>query len=1047
MLPRTDRGRVRTGGILVLLLACAAGASLAAIRGVVLHLGDSATGEIGPVADDADDFLVDLADGTLVTATLAAPKGSTLLPYLRFFDPEGQQALDLANYITGADKPKFMVKGYPVPLTGTWLVRVVAGSAGSAGGAYKLTLTGKPPKKAVNAGVSLTDLEVKQFPFGGHEDGAVSITLKDGSGPPLSVGGVRILGPGGDPLPGFSTALKRKGKTLVAKNVPLTDGFGEYVLEVQGPPSGGPSVFDLSIQVRLPKLQKRSQALPTIEPQVVQVDPGTGPIGGPLAIQGSGFRTGAVVWLDDTLAGSPVVLDEGNITCSIPGGPDAVAGLAVRVAVQNPDGQENGRDRAFTYAAPPRPSGVTPLLGPTKGGEFVAVHGAGFRAGVGGYVVTFGGTPATAVQVLSGTKIECRTPAAAPGSAKVVVTDEFGQVGNMVGSYLYVSPPGLASVSPGTGPATGGTVVTLTGSGFRAADRVFFGSREMSNPTLVSPTQLRVTTSSTKGGVVSVSVTDEFQETASLAKAFRFEAHMTDLTVTNLPGQGSPSAPAGREVAAGDLDGDGDRDIVIADDFAFPNASTLAYSSLHLLRNEGGLLFSDASLSSLPTGRFWSYPNVADRSWQGDSVQLGDLDGDGDLDLVVSNRDPFPASGYYKYYGGTYYYLATAGTRVLLNDGKGKFSNPANNLAAFYYSAGMGGQTTYGYSSVVIDRWQADKCLLGDLDGDGRADLVLVSSGHIAHFVANYYSYYAYTGGSSSTRVLKGNGDGTFKYLGGAVPLSPTSPYGMPSLDDFAGTDARLGDLDGDGKLDLVVTHRDLRPAGNYGGSYPASYGSSYMIGTRVLRNAGNGAFYFSYANMPVTNGFTTGSTDFLQADSIELGDLDGDGTLDLVLASQSSFYYYDGVLKTGVYRPGVRILKNDGKGRFRDATDAAWGGPFAAEPYLNARSVSIGDVDGDGFTDLVLVTTGAYVLTDGTGATRTTGTRIFLNDGTGAFHLAPLSMWPDTTASNSQGIYWTGSESFLGDLDGDGDLDFVVTNSYSYAVSGGWYTMLVGQR
>ncbi len=165
------------------------------------------------------------------------------------------------------------------------------------------------------------------------------------------------------------------------------------------------------------------------------------------------------------------------------------------------------------------------------------------------------------------------------------------------------------------------------------------------------------------------------------------------------------------------------------------------------------------------------------------------------------------------------------------------------------------------------------------------------------------------------------------------------------------------------------------------------------------------------------------------------------------MLASPSSFYYLDPNSGSGVFRPGVRVLRNDGKGNFSDMTNGAWGGPFAAEPYLNASSVNVGDVNGDGAADIVLVTANAYVLTDGSGATRTTGMRVFLNDGTGSFALAPLSSIADTADANALGIYWTGRASFLGDLDGDGDSDFVVTNSYSYGVYGGWYTMLLEQK
>jgi hypothetical protein len=1031
-------------GFVALLVGTLAAGALAGNRGIALRLGDTATGEIGPVPADADDFLVEMTEGTVVNASVIAPKGSTLIPYLRFYGPDGQQATDLTAYATGIDTSKFNVKKYPVPTTGTWIVRVVGATPASLG-TYQLKLKGKAPKKEVNAGVSLTDGEVKEFPFGGHEDGTVTLKLTDRSGPPLSLPNVRILGPSGDPIPGLTPALARKGKALSAKKVPLTDGFGVYVLEVTGPPAGGPSVFDVSIQVKNPKLVKATVPVSTVEPQVSTVTPSVGPPDASLVIKGTGFQAGAVVWLDDMPAASVVVQDATTIQCVAPAGAAATAGLLVDVSVQNPDGQENGKTGAFRYAAPPVPSGVLPGIGATAGNQLVTVYGTGFRSGAAGYVVTFGGNPATNVNVVSDVQIQCRTPAGSPGLAEVVVTDDFDQAGIVPVDFLYIAPPTLGSVSPAKGPSTGGTLVTLTGVGFRPADRVYIGGRDMGPVTFLSSTSIRVTTAPSPGGLFPVTVIDEVDQSSTLTDAFRFETRMTDRTA-GLPAQGGPSAPAGWEIATGDLDGDGDRDVVIADDWGFANPTGLSNSSLHVLRNGGGLNFADASLSALPTPPFFVYPYVSDRSWQGRSVQMGDLDGDADLDLVVTNRDAFSAYPYYYGSYGYYYYLSVAGTRVLLNDGTGKFSNPTKALTTYYYSSGLGYYIIGGYYSVVIDRWQADKSLLGDLDGDGKNDLVLVSGAHIAHIVSTAGGYYAYPGGSSSTRVLKGKGDGTFQYLGGAVPWSPTDTYGFPYLDDFSGTDARLGDLDGDGAKDIVVTHRSLRPSYAYPYSYPYSYGSGYLIGTRVLIGVGNGGFNFSYASMPVTHGYATGSADYLQADAMEMGDLDGDGDLDMVLATPYSFYYYDSYLAAGLYRPGVRILENDGSGAFQDVTTAAWGGPFLGDPNLNALSVSIGDVDGDGARDLVLVTQVAYEITDGVN-TRTTGTRIFLNDGSGGFSLAPVDLFPDTTVPNGLGIFWTGGESFLGDLDGDSDLDVMMTTSYNYYAPGGWYTMVLEQK
>src|SRR5258706_3814210 len=87
MLPSSRRGWITVAGGIALLVALGAGDSPAANRGIPLKLGDSSSSEIGPGVDDADDFVVDLAAGTLLTATVTAPKASGLLPYVPLFEP------------------------------------------------------------------------------------------------------------------------------------------------------------------------------------------------------------------------------------------------------------------------------------------------------------------------------------------------------------------------------------------------------------------------------------------------------------------------------------------------------------------------------------------------------------------------------------------------------------------------------------------------------------------------------------------------------------------------------------------------------------------------------------------------------------------------------------------------------------------------------------------------------------------------------------------------------------------------------------------------
>ena len=122
----------------------------------------------------------------------------------------------------------------------------------------------------------------------------------------------------------------------------------------------------------------------------------------------------------------------------------------------------------------------------------------------GATVVNFGGTPATSFTVDSDTQITAVAPAGT-GTVQVTVTTAGGTSNSVI--YTYVAVPALTTVAPNAGPAGGGTVVVLTGTGLTGATAVDFGAIPATLFTANSDTQITVLTPAGTAGTVQVTVT------------------------------------------------------------------------------------------------------------------------------------------------------------------------------------------------------------------------------------------------------------------------------------------------------------------------------------------------------------------------------------------------------------------------------------------------------------------------------------------------------------------------------------------------------------
>ena len=372
------------------------------------------------------------------------------------------------------------------------------------------------------------------------------------------------------------------------------------------------------------------------------------------------------------------------------------------------------------------------------------------------------------------------------------------------------------------------------------------------------------------GETVRVGVTRAARNSAgALAKPllFQFAAAATGGYGTFSGGSDPGVGTSPYNVTVADVDNDGDLDLL---------SPTFSGSSVSVRLNNGSGTFgggSDPGVGSQPR-----------------SVTTADINGDGDLDLLTANYNANSVS-------------------VRFNNGSGSFT----------------GTTDYTVGS------QPQSIATADIDGDGDLDFL----------VAN---------GASDNVMVRLN-DGTGSFSGGSTIGVGSLPFNI-----------QTGDVDGDGDLDLLTA--------NWGAA-------STTVSIRL--NNGDGTF--------------SGGSDPVLASRprwVSLGDLDGDGDLDLMTANYGS--------------NNASVRFNNG-GTFSGGTEYPTGtGP---------TSISAADLDGDNDLDMVVVNFNSSDVT------------VRLNDGTGAFGSRSTVL----VGTNPNGVA-------TADVDNDGDLDFLAANFASATIS-----------
>ena len=246
-------------------------------------------------------------------------------------------------------------------------------------------------------------------------------------------------------------------------------------------------------------------------PVVSSLTPPTGPSAGGNTVTITGLSLSAT--LSVNFGGTSVAFTQVNDTTLTVTAPAHAAGT-VDVAVTTALGTNvNTAADDYTYGDLPVVTSLTPTTGPIAGGTVVTITGTGFT---GATSVTFGGT-AAAITAVAATTITVTTPAHVAGTVDVLVTTPTGTSANTVAdNFIYTSGPTVTAISPKSGPVEGGTLVTITGSGFTGATSVTFGGTS-ATPTVVSDSSITATSPARAAGTVDVLVVTPLGTSANTA--------------------------------------------------------------------------------------------------------------------------------------------------------------------------------------------------------------------------------------------------------------------------------------------------------------------------------------------------------------------------------------------------------------------------------------------------------------------------------------------------------------------------------------------------
>ncbi|TVZ58675.1 VCBS repeat protein [Flavobacteriaceae bacterium MAR_2010_105] len=433
--------------------------------------------------------------------------------------------------------------------------------------------------------------------------------------------------------------------------------------------------------------------------------------------------------------------------------------------------------------------------------------------------------------------------------------------------------------------------------------------------------------------------------------------------------------------------------------------------------------------------KFERVANGLDTEGFSNGAAYGDLDNDGDLDVVVNNVNMplFVYRNNIEVEGHNYLKVILKG-EGLNSNGIGAKLKLSNQSETYFleqqpvrgFQSSMDDRPNFGFknkdnlslivnwpsgkisrldkveANTTITVFEKDAVLLGDQINTTNAEALLFNKTEgvidFVHRENNYIDFNVerllpFMRSAEGPKLALGdiNNDGEDDlFIGGSknnvskIFLQKNNKFSEMKTSAFdlqkGAEDAEsiLFDADGDGDLDLYVCS---------GGVEDSKFSPIYL--DRLYFNDGQGGFSLSEQQLPTVNGFHSSST-------VTVADIDKDGDLDLFVGERT--------IPDAYGQPGSGyLLVNDGKGKFTE--QSAQLAPEFKNLGMITDAIFV-DVDNDGYSDLVVV--GEFM-----------GIRVFKNT-QGTFketnnQLSNLKGWWNTIVA--------------ADIDNDGDMDFVVGN------------------